>query len=441
MATPVNNLLPPVAAPKRQASSSAEATGPGDFRNKLERQATSATSETPRNEPKTRRPPRVRKPQQTGRVRRDEHDAVDPRFAEPTGEAGAGAVPTDVEEAPEDAAVSVADEAEPGPAEEPKATADVTTTGTGSVVMDATCQTPAPSDTPESGDEAGATAAPLRTATPAQVISVPTDLAQQTDEPSDGEAAASKNEAKPIAKSPFIGGEVADTETDDTAEQPEAHARAVATTAPVDADAEPAAQIPQADDAPQGQLPKVPIDLPDPSVTAAPPHSEPRPAQHVPSSAPPAPPAAPEVRFAAANHETIVTSMRAEMLPNGGSMRIRLDPPQLGALQVTVQIQDGLVTAAFETSTDEATRLLGHSLNQLKSVLESHGVAVDKLQVQQAPRETQTSARNDSQHPDQRGGHASDQEQSAHQEQQRREMLRRMWRRLTGEPDPLDLTA
>jgi flagellar hook-length control protein FliK len=147
------------------------------------------------------------------------------------------------------------------------------------------------------------------------------------------------------------------------------------------------------------------------------------------------------VRFAAANHETIVTSMRAEVLPNGGSMRIRLDPPQLGALHVTVQIQDGLVTAAFETSTDEATRLLGHSLNQLKSVLESHGVAVDKLQVQQSPREPQTSARNESQQQDQRGGQSADQEQSARQEQQRREMLRRMWRRLTGEPDPLDLTA
>lgn len=163
---------------------------------------------------------------------------------------------------------------------------------------------------------------------------------------------------------------------------------------------------------------------------------EARPLAHAPAAAPTL---APEVRFASANHETIVTSMRAELMPNGGTMRIRLDPPQLGAMQLTVQIQDGLVTAAFETSTDEATRLLGHSLNQLKSVLESHGVAVDKLQVQQAPRETQAS-RNDQQ-SDQRGNHPQEQEQSARQEQQRREMLRKLWRRLTGEPDPLDLTA
>jgi flagellar hook-length control protein FliK len=149
----------------------------------------------------------------------------------------------------------------------------------------------------------------------------------------------------------------------------------------------------------------------------------------------------PEARFAAANHENIVTSMRAEVLPNGGTMRLRLDPPQLGTMNVTVQIQDGLITAAFETSSDEATRLLGHSLNQLKSVLESSGIGVDRLQVTQAPREAHPSnAHGDTRH-DQGGSQPQEQEQSARQEQQRREMLRRMWRRLTGEPDPLDLTA
>lgn len=152
------------------------------------------------------------------------------------------------------------------------------------------------------------------------------------------------------------------------------------------------------------------------------------------------PAAAPEVRFATDNHEKIVTSMRSELLPNGGSMRIRLDPPQLGAMQVTVQFQDGFVTASFETSSDEATRLLGHSLNQLKSVLESHGVLVDKLQVQQVPRDAQAFASNDDAQRDQ-GRPSQDQEHAARQEQQRREMLRRMWQRLAGGQDPLDLTA
>ena len=159
-----------------------------------------------------------------------------------------------------------------------------------------------------------------------------------------------------------------------------------------------------------------------------------------PPAGPAAPAVPPEVRFAAANHGAIVTSMRGELMPDGGSMRIRLDPPQLGALLVTVQIRDGVVTASFETSNDEATRLLGHSLNQLKTALESQGVAVDKLQVQQAPREAQANHTHDDGRREQ-GGPSQDQEQNARQEQQRREMLRRMWRRLSGGQDPLDLTA
>ena len=148
----------------------------------------------------------------------------------------------------------------------------------------------------------------------------------------------------------------------------------------------------------------------------------------------------PEARFAAANHENIVKGMQAEVVPGGGTMRLRLDPPQLGALQVIVHVRDGMVTAAFETSNDEATRLLGHSLNQLKTVLESHGVAVDKLQVQQAPRDERAgTAQDDPSRRQDRPAH--DQDHAARQEQQRREMMRRMWRRLSGFADPLDVTG
>jgi flagellar hook-length control protein FliK len=122
-------------------------------------------------------------------------------------------------------------------------------------------------------------------------------------------------------------------------------------------------------------------------------------------------------------------------------MRIRLDPPQLGALQVTVQIRDGVITASFETSSDEATRLLGHSLNHLKSVLESHGVGVDKLQVQQAPKDQNAENHQDPQQRREQESQQRHQDHAAQQEQQRREMMRKMWRRIAGGRDPLDLTA
>ncbi|HEV8293524.1 MAG TPA: flagellar hook-length control protein FliK, partial [Tepidisphaeraceae bacterium] len=125
------------------------------------------------------------------------------------------------------------------------------------------------------------------------------------------------------------------------------------------------------------------------------------------------------------------------LLPNGGSMHIRLDPPELGALNVQIDVRDGIVTAFFQTSNDEATRLLSHSLTQLRTTLESAGVSVDKLQVQQSPREHfNSSSRDNDRSPNQQAY-----ERSAHDDRQRREMLQRLWRRLTVGRDMLDLVA
>jgi flagellar hook-length control protein FliK len=148
--------------------------------------------------------------------------------------------------------------------------------------------------------------------------------------------------------------------------------------------------------------------------------------------------APPEVDFAAANHGKIVTGIRGDLLPGGGTMQIRLDPPELGALQISVRMQDGVMTASFQTSTDDATKLLSHSLSQLKTVLETQGVSVEKLHVEQAPREQRSdNDRNQSQqHPN-----AAYDQTSARQDQQRKEMLRRMWRRLSFGSDPLDMVA
>ena len=86
------------------------------------------------------------------------------------------------------------------------------------------------------------------------------------------------------------------------------------------------------------------------------------------------------------------------------------------------------------TASDDATRLLSHSLSQLKSVLESQGISVDKLHVQQSPRNQQQSF-------DDARQQRHSENSSAQQEQQRREMLRRMWRRLSNGSDPLDMVA
>jgi len=95
-----------------------------------------------------------------------------------------------------------------------------------------------------------------------------------------------------------------------------------------------------------------------------------------------------------------------------------------------------VATASFQTSNDDATRLLSHSLTQLKASLEAAGVTVDKLQVQQMPRETHTNAGED-----QHRGQGGQEDFGRQQEQQRKEVIKRMWRKLAGESDPLDLVA
>ena len=132
--------------------------------------------------------------------------------------------------------------------------------------------------------------------------------------------------------------------------------------------------------------------------------------------------------------------MRTTLLPGGGTMHLRLDPPELGALQVSVTMRDGVMTATFQTSNDEATRLLSHSMSDLKATLESQGVTIDRMQVQQSPRESSTngdSSRGNREGQPQTPADAASQQQ----DQQRREMLKRMWRRVAGGGDPLDLVA
>ncbi len=173
------------------------------------------------------------------------------------------------------------------------------------------------------------------------------------------------------------------------------------------------------------------------SASAAP--DVPTPHTHAPARADatgrPTPSTAREIEFAANNHDRLVSAIRAQLLPRGGSMQIRLDPPNLGTLEVAVRMQDGIMSISFQSSTDQATQLLSHSLTQLKHVLEGQGLAVDKIHVQQAPREHDASREDANQQQNLQD------EASARQEQQRKEMLRRMWRRLALGSDPLDLVA
>ncbi|MBC8109382.1 MAG: flagellar hook-length control protein FliK [Anaerolineae bacterium] len=165
--------------------------------------------------------------------------------------------------------------------------------------------------------------------------------------------------------------------------------------------------------------------------------AKPAPIAHTQVTAPAQPAQISERAFAAENHANIVTSVRTNLLPNGGTMQIRLNPPELGAIQVAVQMRDGVMNASFETTSDQATRLLSHSLGELRTTLENSGVAVDKLHVEQAPRNHQSQ----NQSSDDRQSQGQAQDSPGRREQERRELLQRMWRKLNEGSDPLDMVA
>jgi flagellar hook-length control protein FliK len=157
-------------------------------------------------------------------------------------------------------------------------------------------------------------------------------------------------------------------------------------------------------------------------------------------SAPPAPPIPPERTFATNNHDRIITGMKAEVLPTGGEMKMRLDPPEIGVLQISVKVVNGTMTASFQTDNDKATQLLSHSLGRLKESLEAQGINVEKLQVQQAPKSEANSQQATQDHSRQ-NGQSGESAQQGWNQQQRRELLHRMQRRMLNGGDPLDLVA
>jgi flagellar hook-length control protein FliK len=150
------------------------------------------------------------------------------------------------------------------------------------------------------------------------------------------------------------------------------------------------------------------------------------------------PSVSPTRAFTEANQDQIVTTIKGQLLPDGGTMQITLNPANLGHVHISVQVTAGSVSATFETSNDQATRLLSHSLGQLKQTLEAAGVTVEKLQVTQS-RDSQSSSQGDAKQSSQQQT-ATDQ-RSTNQEQQRREILQQMWDKIAGADDWIDVKA
>lgn len=71
----------------------------------------------------------------------------------------------------------------------------------------------------------------------------------------------------------------------------------------------------------------------------------------------------------------------------GGTLRMRLSPPELGSLRVEITVKQGVMNARMETETDAARQLVLENLPALRERLAEQGIKVEQFQVDVSGRE------------------------------------------------------
>ncbi len=116
-------------------------------------------------------------------------------------------------------------------------------------------------------------------------------------------------------------------------------------------------------------------------------------------------PVAGEVFDATANGERIVRAITARFNGGNGTMRLQLDPPNLGRVEVAMTMGRQGVRLTVLAGSHQAAQVLGSELGHLREAIESHGLTVNQLSGQ-APRAEGSAA---SQQPGREGNQQSNQ--------------------------------
>jgi flagellar hook-length control protein FliK len=66
----------------------------------------------------------------------------------------------------------------------------------------------------------------------------------------------------------------------------------------------------------------------------------------------------------------------------GGQIRIRLSPPELGSMRLEISVRNGLMTAHIQTESDTARNMLLDHLPQLRDRLADHNIKIDHFDVE-----------------------------------------------------------
>lgn len=122
----------------------------------------------------------------------------------------------------------------------------------------------------------------------------------------------------------------------------------------------------------------------------------------------------------------VVRGLSAMVNQRGGTMTMRLDPPDLGELRIQMTVVRGVVSAQFEAANQQAQSLLNKNLGVLRAALEGHGLTVERLQVQVPQGQSSQSAPEDASGDQGRGrgsddarGETTGRDGSAHEQEHR----------------------
>jgi len=113
--------------------------------------------------------------------------------------------------------------------------------------------------------------------------------------------------------------------------------------------------------------------------------------------------------------DQVVLGLKGKLDARTGKAEIRLDPPNLGVVKVSVTLENGILTAEFQSGSGVVRDLLKGNLDKLKTALQGQGVAVDRLAVEAPPSGSDTGTA--SQNPQASFGSAAHDGRSAGQHQ------------------------
>jgi flagellar hook-length control protein FliK len=81
----------------------------------------------------------------------------------------------------------------------------------------------------------------------------------------------------------------------------------------------------------------------------------------------------------------VVRGLSTAINQRGGSVTLRLTPPDLGAVRIDMTIRDGAVSARFTAQTESVRNLLTDQMSHLRQALDRQGLVVEKIEVQALP--------------------------------------------------------